>query len=215
MKATIVNNVENTSRVMEIPENISSVGSLKNYIGASDGRIFEGVTHTDLDNDSAPLPQLPEDKKERGYVFFVSPAQNKTKNGLYTRAECYQIIKEKGLAEEVKSRFCRNFTQVPTASLNSVIAEHEAASTHSHSTHTSSQSSVSAPASNPAVASAIASAVVSSMLSASNEVATEKDLWKAFINEICPVEKVAQFNEMIEKIFPNPYSVQDLANMRK
>lgn len=218
MKATIVNNVENTSRVMEIPENISSVGSLKNYISASDGRIFEGVTHTDLDNDSAPLPQLPEDKKERGYVFFVSPAQNKTRNGLYTRAECYQIIKEKGLAEEVKSRFSRNFTQVPTVALNSVIEEHEATSTPSHSTHTPSQPSVSAPASNPTVASAIASAVVTSMPSApsaSNEVATEKDLWRAFINEVCPVEKVAQFNEMVEKVFPNPYSVQDLANMRK
>ena len=59
MKATVVNNVENTTRVVEIPEYVTNVSSLKNFLQMSDGRIFEGVTHTDLDNDNSPIPVLP------------------------------------------------------------------------------------------------------------------------------------------------------------
>nr|DAW35380.1 MAG TPA: hypothetical protein [Caudoviricetes sp.] len=199
MKATVVNNVENTTRVVEIPENVTTVSSLKRFLQVSSGRIFEGVTHTDLDNDNNHLPVLPEEKKERGYVFFVSPAQNKTKNGAYSRAECYSIIKSKGLADEVKRRFGRNFTQVPTAELISIIEgcnNNSTPSTHNNTTvHTA-----------PRVETGVDASVGN---------VTEKDLLKAIVDAACPQEKKELLNRMINKVFPNPYSVQDLDNMRK
>lgn len=201
MKATIVNNVENTSRVMELSDYITDVAALKRAIDVTDGRIFEGVTHTDLDRDSAPLPQLPEEKKERGYVFFVSPAQNKTKNGAYSRQECYAFIKSHGLGDRVKNTFGRNFTQVSTDALNRIISELNAPATPSHTSSHTPQAThqVATHPSIPAV----------------DDNITEKDLWKAFVNAVCPTEQVEQFNAMVEKIFPSPYSVQDLANMRR
>ncbi len=201
MKATIVNNVENTSRVMELSDYITDVAALKRAINVTDGRIFEGVTHTDLDRDSAPLPQLPEEKKERGYVFFVSPAQNKTKNGAYSRQECYAFIKSHGLGDRVKNTFGRNFTQVSTDALNRIISEFSAPATPSHTSSHTPQAThqVATHPSIPAV----------------DDNITEKDLWKAFVNAVCPTEQVEWFNAMVEKIFPSPYSVQDLANMRR
>lgn len=199
MKATVVNNVENTTRVVEIPENVTTVSSLKRFLQVSSGRIFEGVTHTDLDNDNSHLPVLPEEKKERGYVFFVSPAQNKTKNGAYSRAECYSIIKSKGFADEVKKRFGRNFTQVSTAELISIIERYNnnsTPSTHNNTTvHTA-----------PRVETGVNTSVGN---------VTEKDLLKAIVDAACPQEKKELLNRMINKVFPNPYSVQDLDNMRK
>lgn len=208
MKATIVNNVENTSKVMDLSDNISSVAALKQAIGVSDGRIFEGVTHTDLNSDSAALPQLPEEKKERGYVFFVSPAQNKTKNGAYSRAECYSAVKSQGLGEKIKDIFGRNFTQVSTDALNKFLSEHNAYATPSTPSH------ISTPSSTPSSAPQASSQTSPSTVTIDDNI-TEKDLWKAFVNTVCPVEQVERFNAMVDKIFPNPYSVQDLANMRK
>lgn len=208
MKATIVNNVENTTKVMDLSDNISSVAALKQAIGVSDGRIFEGVTHTDLNSDNAPLPQLPEEKKERGYVFFVSPAQNKTKNGAYSRAECYAFIKSHGLDDRIKDVFGRNFTQVSTDALNRIISEFNTSSMPD-APATPSSSHVSTQSHTPSTASHVAS------VPSVDANITEKDLWKAFVNAVCPVEQVERFNAMVDKIFPNPYSIQDLANMRK
>lgn len=203
MKATVVNNVENTTRVVEIPEYVTNVSSLKNFLQMSDGRIFEGVTHTDLDNDNSPIPILPEDKKERGYVLFISPAQNKTKNGAYSRAECYSIIKSNGLADEVKRRFSRNFTQVPTAGLISIIEEHNKSNDNPVST------------SHNNTVTHITSRKEMSINTSANSDVTEKDLLKAIVDVTCPQEKKEILNQMINKVFPNPYSVQDLANMRR
>lgn len=208
MKATIVNNVENTTKVMDLSDNISSVAALKQAIGVSDGRIFEGVTHTDLNSDNAPLPQLPEEKKERGYVFFVSPAQNKTKNGAYTRTECYTFIKSHGLGEKIKDVFGRNFTQVSTDALNRIINEFNTSSMPD-APATPSPSHVSTQSHTPSTASYV------TFEPSVDANITEKDLWKAFVNAVCPVEQVERFNAMVDKVFPNPYSIQDLANMRK
>ena len=71
MKATVVNTVENTTKVVELPEAVTDLSGLKHFLDISDGQFFEGTTHTDLTSDTQALPQLPESKKERGYVFFV------------------------------------------------------------------------------------------------------------------------------------------------
>lgn len=123
MKATVVNTVENTTKVVELPEAVTDLSGLKHFLDISDGQFFEGTTHTDLTSDTQTLPQLPESKKERGYVFFVSPAQNKIKNGAYTRKECYAIIKSNNLGDKIKAKYGRNFTQVATDALNEIIEE--------------------------------------------------------------------------------------------
>lgn len=128
MKATVVNNLLNNTQVVELPEAIQNVASLRRFLNLDDeSKIFEGNTRTDLISNDASLPILPSDRAERGYVFFVTPSQNKMFNGIYSRKECYDIIKQQGYAAEVISRYGRNFTQVPTASLNELIAGHQTA----------------------------------------------------------------------------------------
>lgn len=195
MKATVVNNVENTTRTVELNDNINDVATLKHFLDITDGRIFEGVTHTDLDNDRASLPQLPEDRRERGYVFFVSPAQNKTKNGTYSRKECYMLVKSHDLQEEVKRFFGgRNFTQVSTDALNNFLSSHVSSKTSSTSNTTHVQTATHMQ---------------------EDENYTEKDLWKTLVSSLGDTVDAVKLNSIIDKVFPNPYSVQDIANMSK
>ena len=208
MKATIVNTVENTTKVVELSNAVNDLAGLKHFLDISDGQFFEGTTHTDLTSDSQSLPELPEAKRERGYVFFVSPAQNKFKNGAYDRKTCYSIIKEQNLGEAVKSEFGRNFTQVATEALNSFIAEHSNGTAPTTKVHT-------VP-------------TVHTEPTESNDSVTEKELLEdivsavstalALTGKMSPEDMLTLLNKLkkeINSVFPNPYSVQDLANMRK
>ena len=194
MKATIVNNVENTTKVVELADNVKTVSELKEALGISDGRIFEGTTHTDLVNDRSDLPTLPENKVERGYVFFVSPSQTKTKNGAYSRKECYSIIKERHLEDIVKNIYRRNFTQVATDALNKVITSGTVGSGSTPATpstpHTTNNTTTDA-----------------------TDDVVEKDIFLALADAITDESKKEDVIKMINTVFHNPYSVQDLANM--
>ena len=194
MKATIVNNVENTTKVVELADNVKTVSELKEALGISDGRIFEGTTHTDLVNDRSDLPTLPENKIERGYVFFVSPSQTKTKNGAYSRKECYSIIKERHLEDIVKNIYGRNFTQVATDALNKVITSGTVGSGSTPATpstpHTTNNTTTDA-----------------------TDDVVEKDIFLALADAITDESKKEDVIKMINTVFHNPYSVQDLANM--
>lgn len=208
MKATIVNTVENTTKVVELSNAVNDLAGLKHFLNISDGQFFEGTTHTDLTSDNQSLPELPEAKRERGYVFFVSPAQNKFKNGAYDRKTCYSIIKEQNLGEAVKSKFGRNFTQIATDALNSFIAEHSNGTTPATEVYT-----VPTEPTTP---------------TESNDSVTEKELLEdivsavstalALTGKMSPDDMLTLLNKLkkeIDSVFPNPYSVQDLANMRK
>lgn len=194
MKATIVNNVENTTKVVELSDNVRKVSELRQELGISDGRIFEGTTHTDLVDNSSNLPVLPESKVERGYVFFVSPAQNKTKNGAYSRKECYALIKEKHLEDIVKNMYGRNFTQVATDALNKVITSGAIGSGSTPATPSTPHTT------NSATTDTTADVV-------------EKDIFLALADAITDESKKEDVIKMINAVFHNPYSVQDLANM--
>lgn len=192
MKATIVNTVENTTNVTEIPEAVTDLAGLKHFLNIEDGQFYEGTSRTDLTLDSQTLPVLPESKKERGYVFFVSPAQNKIKNGAYSRKECYNIIKANNLGDVVKNKYGRNFTQVATDALNEVISDNSTVTVET------------APVED----------------TDAGKITTEKDLWLVIANifTVADSEKdeaLRILKEGIERVFPTPYSVQDLANMRK
>lgn len=210
MKATIVNTVENTTKVVELTNAITDLAGLKHFLNIDEGQFFEGTTHTDLTSDTQELPVLPDNKKERGYVFFVSPAQSKIKNGAYSRKECYAIIKDNNLGEAVKNKFGRNFTQVSTNDLNDFIASH----TTEHVNNVAPANA--APVNNE-----------NNVVTEDNDV-TEKELMQRFASVIVTAlsqtgknsneELLTITNELknkIEKVFPNPYSVQDIANMQK
>lgn len=199
MKATVVNTVENTTKVVELPEAVTDLSGLKHFLDISDGQFFEGTTHTDLTSDTQVLPQLPESKKERGYVFFVSPAQNKIKNGTYTRKECYAIIKSNNLGDKIKAKYGRNFTQVATDALNETIEENV--------------DDVEAPTAseeNP----------VPVEDTDAGKITTEKELLQKIVDKLAQLNNneeitVADLVEGVNRVFPAPYSVQDLSNMRK
>lgn len=213
MKATIVNTVENTTKVVELTDAITDLAGLKHFLGVDEGQFFEGSTHTDLTSDTQELPVLPDNKKERGYVFFVSPAQSKIKNGAYSRKECYAIIKDNNLGEAVKSKFGRNFTQVSTDALNGFIADN--------------QTAVLSNSSAPAKATSKETAAASENTESADTIDTEKELFHyiekalsaAFVQTGMSDSTVKlmsdTIHEGIEKVFPNPYSVQDIADMQK
>lgn len=203
MKATVLNTVTNATKVVELNEVVSNVSDLKHFLNLQeDDRLFESVTHTNLEHDNQILPVLPQSKQNKGYVFFVSPAQNKVKNGTYTRKECYEIIRENNLGERVKEEFGRNFTQVATDALNNIISIYgrEGASPYVEVT--------------PAPIEDVDA----------DKITTEKELISTLANLLFDVfnaepqlnveETKAKILEGIERVFPNPYSVQDLSNMR-
>lgn len=205
MKATIVNTVENTTKVVELSNAVNDLAGLKHFLNISDGQFFEGTTHTDLTSDNQSLPELPEAKRERGYVFFVSPAQNKFKNGAYDRKTCYSIIKEQNLGEVVKSKFGRNFTQVATDALNKFIMIH-ANVNGSEAAPATEVHTVPTEPTEPTIP---------------NAPTTEKELWLTLVKILSSTE-APEINNLrtllaagIDSVFPNPYSVQDLANMHK
>lgn len=199
MKATVVNTVENTTKVVELPEAVTDLSGLKHFLDISDGQFFEGTTHTDLTSDTQALPQLPESKKERGYVFFVSPAQNKIKNGAYTRKECYAIIKSNNLGDKIKAKYGRNFTQVATDALNETIEE-----------NVDDVEAPTAPEENPAPVED----------TDAGKITTEKELFQKIVDKLAQLNNneeiiVDDLVEGVNRVFPTPYSVQDLSNMRK
>lgn len=199
MKATVVNTVENTTKVVELPEAVTDLSGLKHFLDISDGQFFEGTTHTDLTSDTQVLPQLPESKKERGYVFFVSPAQNKIKNGTYTRKECYAIIKSNNLGDKIKAKYGRNFTQVATDALNETIEE-----------NVDDVEAPTVPEENPAPVED----------TDAGKITTEKELLQKIVDKLAQLNNneeitVDDLVEGVNRVFPTPYSVQDLSNMRK
>lgn len=199
MKATVVNTVENTTKVVELPEAVTDLSGLKHFLDISDGQFFEGTTHTDLTSDTQALPQLPESKKERGYVFFVSPAQNKIKNGAYTRKECYAIIKSNNLGDKIKAKYGRNFTQVATDALNETIKE-----------NVDDVEAPTAPEENPAPVED----------TDAGKITTEKELFQKIVDKLAQLNNneeiiVDDLVEGVNRVFPTPYSVQDLSNMHK
>lgn len=199
MKATVVNTVENITKVVELPEAVTDLSGLKHFLDIRDGQFFEGTTHTDLTSDTQALPQLPESKKERGYVFFVSPAQNKIKNGAYTRKECYAIIKSNNLGDKIKAKYGRNFTQVATDALNETIEE-----------NVSDAEAPTVPEENP----------TSVEDTDAGKITTEKELLQKIVDKLAQLNNneeitVADLVEGVNRVFPAPYSVQDLSNMRK
>ena len=99
-----------------------------------DGLSFtEGITKTQLLDDASLLPANVPYKGgvTNQLVILLTNTKKNIASGcddevtLTNRSEAYRIIKEKGLQEEIKTVFGRNFTQVPTAALWDFINNNE------------------------------------------------------------------------------------------
>lgn len=205
MLATIVNQKVSgkIGNPVQLSDNIRTANDLIRELGLEAGsKIYEGRTHTDL-VDSTPIPPLPAEQAGSGYFFIVSAPQNKIKNGVFSRQECYAKIKEMNLQDAVKQAYGRNFTQVNTADLNQIINDNHGAPVHGTATAAST-----APAAHVYYP------------------VTEKDLVNGILDVLenlvfgAPTvpnlaSKVAELKDSVNKVFPNPFSVQDVNNMMK
>lgn len=94
-----------------------------NYNGMT---IYEGVSKTELKSDNSALPH---DVPYKGgttnnLVFRLTKAEKNIKSGAMSRPEAYAAVKKLGLADTIKAKYGKNFTQCSTADL---IAEVEKA----------------------------------------------------------------------------------------
>lgn len=94
-----------------------------NYNGMT---IYEGVSKTELKSDNSALPH---DVPYKGgttnnLVFRLTKAEKNIKSGAMSRLEAYAAVKKLGLADTIKAKYGKNFTQCSTADL---IAEVEKA----------------------------------------------------------------------------------------
>ena len=116
----------NSSKV-ELETNATTLGELKAAMRqadiAYDGMTFyEGLTKSELVDDASILPHdvVRNGQTTNNLVFMLTNTNKKIRSG-YDRLELYNIIKEKGLAEECKERLGKNFTMCKTSELEELV----------------------------------------------------------------------------------------------
>ena len=125
-KITVVDSQSQSVKV--IMSAAETLGELKQDLSANgysleNKAFYEGLTRIELKTDDSILPHdVPRNGTTTNeLVIRITTAQKKINSGM-TRAEVYQTIKEKNLAETVKNMYGKNFTQCSTADLLAVIA---------------------------------------------------------------------------------------------
>ena len=141
-KITVVDSQSQSVKV--IMSAAETLGELKQDLSANgysleNKAFYEGLTRIELKTDNSILPHdVPRNGTTTNeLVIRITTAQKKINSGM-TRAEVYQAIKERNLAETVKNMYGKNFTQCSTVDLLTVIA-------------TSGNKEVAKPASKPVV----------------------------------------------------------------
>ena len=124
-KITVVDSQSQSVKV--IMSSAETLGELKqdlltNGYSLENKAFYEGLTRIELKTDNSILPHdVPRNGTTTNeLVIRITTAQKKINSGM-TRAEVYQAIKEKNLAETVKNMYGKNFTQCSTADLLAVI----------------------------------------------------------------------------------------------
>ena len=125
-KITVVDSQSQSVKV--IMSAAETLGELKQDLSANgysleNKAFYEGLTRIELKTDNSILPHdVPRNGTTTNeLVIRITTAQKKINSGM-TRAEVYQAIKERNLAETVKNMYGKNFTQCSTADLLTVIA---------------------------------------------------------------------------------------------
>ena len=125
-KITVVDSQSQSVKV--IMSAAETLGELKQDLSANgysleNKAFYEGLTRIELKTDNSILPHdVPRNGTTTNeLVIRITTAQKKINSGM-TRAEVYQAIKERNLAETVKNMYGKNFTQCSTVDLLTVIA---------------------------------------------------------------------------------------------
>lgn len=113
-----------TQKRSKINSTATTLAELKAELSAAgidySGMTFtEGISKTQLLDDATQLPSnvLYKGQPTNNLVILLTNTKKHIASGAGTRQEAYAAIKAQGLQEEVKKRFGRNFTQVPTDDL--------------------------------------------------------------------------------------------------
>lgn len=122
------------SNKVELETDATTLGELKAAMRqaniAYEGMTFyEGLTKSEMIDDASLLPHdvVRNGQTTNNLVFMLTNTNKKIRSG-YDRLELYNIIKEKGLAEECKKRFGKNFTMCKTSELEDLVNFHTCAS---------------------------------------------------------------------------------------
>lgn len=131
-KITVVSTKNQTKKV--IMSTAETLRELKNDfdnagIDYTDMTFYEGTAKVELIHDDAFLPKdVPytnrttgETKITNDLVFMLTNTNKKIKSGAMTREYIYQYIKTRGLQDEIKKLYGRNYTQVPSMDLERYI----------------------------------------------------------------------------------------------
>ena len=79
----------------------------------------EGISKTQLLSDDTQLPQnvIYKGQPTNNLVILLTNTKKNIASGVLSRKEAYNLIKQNSLEKAVKTKFGRNFTQVPTLDL--------------------------------------------------------------------------------------------------
>ena len=129
-KVIIVNN--KTQAQTTIMSNATTLGELKAEAESAGVNIdgmtwYEGHMRAELKDDASPLPAtvMWRGQETTELTFLLTQPEKKVKSGAMSRAEAYNAIKANNLQEVCKSRYGKNFTQVPTNDLITLIEENQ------------------------------------------------------------------------------------------
>lgn len=113
-----------TQKRSKITTSATTLGELKTDLRAAgidfSGTTFtEGISKTQLLSDDTQLPQnvIYKGQPTNNLVILLTNTKKNIASGVLSRKEAYNLIKQNSLENAVKTKFGRNFTQVPTLDL--------------------------------------------------------------------------------------------------
>lgn len=113
-----------TQKRSKITTSATTLGELKADLRAAgidfqNMTFTEGISKTQLLSDDTQLPQnvIYKGQPTNNLVILLTNTKKNIASGVLSRKEVYNLIKQNSLENAVKTKFGRNFTQVPTLDL--------------------------------------------------------------------------------------------------
>lgn len=113
-----------TQKRSKITTSATTLGELKTDLRAAgidfqNMTFTEGISKTQLLSDDTQLPQnvIYKGQPTNNLVILLTNTKKNIASGVLSRKEAYNLIKQNSLENAVKTKFGRNFTQVPTLDL--------------------------------------------------------------------------------------------------
>ena len=129
-KITIFSTVNHAKKTIE--SEATTVGELRQQLRAegvdlTDMDMLEGVSHTKLEANEQILPHdIPyKGRVTNDLVIMLTKVNRKISNGVYSRSELYNLIKQYGLGTSIKEHTGAHYTNVSTDTLNEIVGNYE------------------------------------------------------------------------------------------